>query len=118
MPRKKKTSFADMKFRTIHFNDREKSEYTSWIDGRDIDLEDSLLTFADNEAKASVSMNAQTGAYSTSLTFKNPNSPNHGTVFMFNHADLAKSVHIARFYFEEIMDGGSAPPAEDSDLDW
>lgn len=116
---KKKSNFnTEYKFEAVTMSAMNRADYSSWIDDRSLDVQSALLTFVDNEIKVSVTYDDQREAYSTSITFKTNVGPNSKHIYAFRHGDLEKSIFIALWYFEVILQHGEVKADADSDLNW
>lgn len=109
---------SPIKFISIWFNDKERSEYEAWIADRTISLEDVLVEFCDSGYKVSASLDQSKDTYIVSVTNKNPPKNQEASCLMFRHRDLLKCYLIASFYYTVVLDWNVVKVSEDDSLDW
>lgn len=118
MPSKKKLGFNDYSFRSVFLNEREKTDFTSWIEERKTTIPDALEKFCESSVKVSYSYDYKQDCNQIAITFRNDKLAAHGIVYMFRNRNLLRLTQIAYYYVSEVLDWGNLDEEPVSELDF
>lgn len=113
--------FSKNKFEYVNleFTDVERDHILQWIADRNTDLEDGLVTMADQGFKVSVGLNAWSGMYNVALTCKDDNRAIFNKCVGYEHVDLGKLIQIMLYVCTEMLTDSDAVIAPAKSInDW
>lgn len=104
----------------VDFNDKEKRDINTWIEGRTVVLSDELLDAVDGNFKVSFSRDDYHDLYLASFTSKQKiNGRKKRPIYLLRHADFTKLLAIAIYFFKVMLDSGMNDyTPELSEYDW
>lgn len=125
MPKNKKPNgnnerkFRFKGFINVEFNDQEKENFRTWIEGKEVDMVSSMIEKSEEGWKCSFGYDAFNGAYTFALTGKKTGTAYDGYCLMVRHKDDLMLFKLAHYLCHYIVTEETEPlPDIQNELDW
>lgn len=104
--KKKKGKYASNEFEFVNldFDDQQKADIMTWIDDRDLNLEDALIRMADKNYKLSLSLNNWSGDFTAAVTAKDTDNPRYNKCNTYHHTDMGRLIYIMLYVVEVLFE--------------
>ena len=110
--------FKPYKLISVWFNDKERSEYETWISERNLDVLNVLLELQENGFKMSVSSSNNDLLPLVTISVKPKRKNGQGVCFLYRHNDLEKCLYIAYYHFVVATNFGTNVDSLETSVDW